>query len=57
MKRERQQEKLRECLNDELRERILSESNLPVLKQWLKAAAKSESLQAFLDQAGILDLD
>lgn len=42
---------------DELRERILSESNLPVLKQWLKAAAKSESLQAFLDQAGILDLD
>ncbi len=41
----------------ELRERILSESNLPVLKQWLKAAAKSESLQAFLDQAGILDLD
>ena len=30
---------------DELRERILSESNLPVLKQWLKAAAKSESLQ------------
>ena len=41
----------------ELRERILSESNLPVLKQWLKVAAKSESLQAFLDQAGILDLD
>ena len=41
----------------ELRERILSESNLPVLKQWLKAAAKSESLQDFLDQAGILDLD
>ena len=41
----------------ELRERILSESNLPVLKHWLKAAAKSESLQDFLDQAGILDLD
>lgn len=37
----------------ELRQRILSESDLPVLKKWIKEAAKAESVRQFVDHTGI----
>ena len=37
----------------ELRQRILSESDLPVLKKWIKEAAKAESVRQFMDHTGI----
>ncbi len=35
-------------ISEDLRKRILSEKRLESLKRWHKAAAKAESLEAFL---------
>lgn len=35
---------------DDLRNRIISEKDLDVLKRWLKQAAKSESLEEFIEK-------
>lgn len=37
-------------ISDDLRNRIISEKDLDVLKRWLKQAAKSESLEAFIEK-------
>ena len=37
-------------LSDDLRNRIISEKNLDVLKRWLKQAAKSKSLEEFIEK-------
>ena len=37
-------------LSDDLRNRIISEKDLDVLKRWLKQAAKSESLEEFIEK-------
>ena len=37
-------------ISDDLRVRIISEKDLDVLKRWLKQAAKSESLEEFIEK-------
>ena len=37
-------------ISDDLRVRIISEKDLDVLKRWLKQAAKSESLEEFMEK-------
>ena len=37
-------------ISDDLRNRIISEKDLDVLKRWLKQAAKSESLEEFIEK-------
>ena len=37
-------------ISDDLRKRIISEKDLDVLKRWLKQAAKSESLEEFIEK-------
>ena len=37
-------------ISDDLRVRIISEKDLDVLKRWLKQAAKSESIDEFIEK-------
>ena len=37
-------------LSEELRERIMEEADLFVLKKWLKIAAKAESIEQFISE-------
>ena len=37
-------------ISDDLRVRIISEKDLDVLKRWLKQAAKSKSLEEFIEK-------
>ena len=40
----------------ELRERILSETDLELLNRWLKQAAKAGTIQEFIEKAGLPDI-
>lgn len=37
-------------LSEDLRERIMEEADLSVLKKWLKIAAKAESIEQFISE-------
>ena len=41
-------------VSDELREKIMYEINSETLKKWLKLAAKSDSVEEFLEKANII---
>jgi len=42
------------AVSDELREKIMYEINSETLKKWLKLAAKSDSVEEFLEKANII---
>ena len=43
-------------VSDELKERIMKEKNLEILRKWHKAAARAENLEQFLEKSEIKNL-